>query len=206
MNSKEVKNILVSKYNFTLDQIQKLSIFHDKLLDFNSRYNLISKSTENSIWERHILVSAQLVHLIDFTTANTLVDLGSGGGFPGMVLAIFNVNPSFHVKLYEKSKVKCLFLSEIGNKLDLSIDIINDNINNRKISANYVVARAFKKMPEIIRISREIIKDNHRLIVLKGKNAKNEINLLPERDKYRYELIESISDARSKVLVMEIEK
>ena len=49
MNSKEVKNILVSKYNFTLDQIQKLSIFHDKLLDFNSRYNLISKSTENSI-------------------------------------------------------------------------------------------------------------------------------------------------------------
>ena len=82
----------------------------------NKKHNFISKSTEVDIWHRHILDSAQLVKFIDFSKGS-LSDLGSGAGFPGMVLAIFNENKNFHVKLYDKSPVKRAFLEKISKIL-----------------------------------------------------------------------------------------
>ena len=76
-------------------------------------YNLISKSTESSIWFRHILDSAQLIKHINMKNSTHLSDFGSGGGFPGIILAIYNKNPDFHVKLYEKSAVKREFLNMV---------------------------------------------------------------------------------------------
>ena len=107
MKAVKVKDILVEKLKFTIQDIEKLNIFHDELLKYNKQYNLISKSTENEIWSRHILDSAQIVNFIDFKQSHSLADLGTGAGFPGVILAIFNKNNKFHVKLYEKSKVKC---------------------------------------------------------------------------------------------------
>ena len=110
MNKDIVQSKLLNNLKFSSDDISKLSTFHDELLKFNKKYNLISKSTENDIWNRHILDSAQLVNYIGFEDGKSLADMGSGAGFPGIVLAIFNNNPKFHVKLYEKSNIKCDFL------------------------------------------------------------------------------------------------
>ena len=109
MKADKIKDILVKKLKFTHKDIEKLNKFHDELLKYNKKYNLISKSTENEIWSRHILDSAQIVNFIDFKQSHSLSDLGTGAGFPGIVLSIFNKNNKFHVKLYEKSKVKCNF-------------------------------------------------------------------------------------------------
>ena len=109
MQENEVINILQKKFSFSSKNISDLKILRIELLKANRKHNFISKSTETNIWHRHILDSAQLVKFIDFSKGS-LSDLGSGAGFPGLILALFNTNKDFHVKLYEKSAVKRSFL------------------------------------------------------------------------------------------------
>ena len=138
MNKEEVHTELVTKLKFNSDDLRKLSIFHDELLRFNKKYNLISKSTELHVWDRHILDSAQLVRYIDFDKDKSLSDMGSGAGFPGIVLAIFNKNPKFHVKLYDKSNIKCDFLDNIRNKLDIDYDkVIEYTIHDDRLGTSH---------------------------------------------------------------------
>ena len=110
MQEQEVIKILQEELRFTDQSIDKLKMFETELLKANKKHNLISKSNENCIWSRHILDSAQLVKFINFNQGS-LSDLGSGAGFPGLVLAIYNQNFNFHVKLYEKSPVKRMAIS-----------------------------------------------------------------------------------------------
>ena len=113
MQQDEVINILKKSLNFSDHSIEKLKKFANLVLKENNNYNLIAKSTENQIWFRHILDCAQLVKFIDFEQ-KSLADLGTGAGFPGLVIDIFNKNKAFHVKLYEKSPVKRRFFKK-GN-------------------------------------------------------------------------------------------
>mgnify|MGYP001343931347 FL=1 len=206
MDKKSTEEILSKILGFDDQGLRKLKIFHDNILKFNKKYNIIARSTENEIWSRHILDSAQIIKYISFNNNESLADLGTGAGFPGMVLAIYNRNPRFHVKLFEKSKVKCSFLREIKEELDIRVDIYSENFTKHEINANYIVSRAFKKLDDIMKISREIIKVNHRLIVLKGENAEIEINNLSESIKDRYELVESMTNKNSKILIVDIKK
>ena len=127
MQDKEVINILQNQLNFSSKSIAALNIFVDALISANKKHNFISQSTEADIWHRHILDSAQLVKFVDFSKGS-LSDLGSGAGFPGLILAIFNKNKNFHVKLFEKSPVKRAFLNEISNKLSIKVEIKGNNI------------------------------------------------------------------------------
>ena len=152
MQDKEVINILRNQLKFSSKSIEKLQIFINALINANKKHNFISKNTETDIWHRHILDSAQLVKFIDFSKGS-LADLGSGAGFPGLVLAIFNENKDFHVKLYEKSPVKRAFLREIRDKLSLKAEI-KGNVYDETVDTDYVVSRAFKKFEFIIQVSR----------------------------------------------------
>ena len=205
MTKEEVQLELSDKLNFTSDDLSMLQIFHDELLKFNKKYNLISKSTESNIWSRHILDSAQITKYIRFEDDKSLSDMGSGAGFPGIILAIFNKNSKFHVKLYEKSNIKCDFLTNIKNKLNLEFDVLG-NYQDEEINSEYVVSRAFKKLDEIIRISREIVKVNHKLIILKGKNAENEIKKLQHPLEFMYKLEKSLTDIDSRILIVDVKK
>ncbi|MDC0513799.1 16S rRNA (guanine(527)-N(7))-methyltransferase RsmG [Pelagibacteraceae bacterium] len=205
MKKDEVLVELKKNLKYRETDIDKLELFHHELLKYNKKYNLISASTENDVWTRHILDSAQIVKYIDFEDNKSISDMGSGAGFPGILIALFNNNPKFHVKLYEKSSVKRDFLNNMREKMNLEFNVMND-YKNEIITSQYVVSRAFKKLNELIRISREIIKVNHKLIILKGKNAEIEIkNLQPELN-YRYDLKESITDKDSKILIIDIKK
>ena len=169
MQDKEVISTLQNQLNYSEKNISDIKIFINELLKANKKHNLISKSTENVIWHRHILDSAQLVKFIDFSKGS-LSDLGTGAGFPGLILALFNKNKNFHVKLYEKSPVKKAFLKNISDRLSLNIEIRGD-IYEDSIDTDYIVSRAFKKLETIIQVSREIVKKSHKLIILKGQNA-----------------------------------
>ena len=117
-----------------------------KFLFLIKKYNLISKNTEKEIWDRHILDSAQLVKFINIKSCSGIADLGTGGGFPSIILAIYFQNFNFHVKLYEKSPVKSAFLTNITNLLGLNCKVICKDINLVNIDSNYIVCRAFKKI------------------------------------------------------------
>ena len=207
MNKEEVLNYLSKNLIFNSSEIEKLDVFQKELLKYNDSYNLIGSSTLNDIWTRHILDSAQIIKFIDFKKDNSLSDFGTGAGFPGLILAIYAQKYDFHVKLYEKSKVKCIFLDKILGILKLKkVKVICSNVSNEYIDSNYVICRAFRKLDYIMNISRENTKVNHKLIILKGKNALEEINMLQMKEQYRYEVKDSITDKESKILIFDVKK
>ena len=202
MRELEVIKILQEELKFTDQSIDKLKMLETELLNANKKHNFIAKSTEDSIWSRHILDSAQLVKYINFKQGS-LSDLGSGAGFPGLVLAIYNQNFNFHVKLYEKSPVKRDFLDEMIDKLKIKAEL-HPNVFGGIIESEYIVSRAFKKLDKIIQVSREMIKRPHKLIILKGQNAQEEANKAFKSQKYSYKLEESMTDKKSKIIIAEV--
>ena len=204
MQEKEVISSLKNQLNYTEKNIFDIKIFIKELLKANKKHNFISKSTEKVIWHRHILDSAQLVKFIDFSKGS-LSDLGSGAGFPGLVLALFNKNKDFHVKLYEKSPVKRAFLKDISDKLSLKIEIYG-NVYEDPIGSEYLVCRAFKKLEAVIQVSREIAKKSHKLIILKGQNAQEDLKKAFNKEKYDYKLENSITNEGSKIIIVDFKK
>ena len=204
MQDNEVINILQNELHFSSKTIPYIKIFVDELLKANKKHNFISKSTENNIWNRHILDSAQLVKFINFSKGS-LSDLGSGAGFPGLILALFNTNKDFHVKLYEKSPVKRAFLEDVCNKLSIKVQL-RGNIYEEIIDSDYIVTRAFKKLEAIIQVSREIAKKSHKLIILKGQNAQEDLKKAFKKEKYDYKLENSITNKDSKIIIVDFKK
>ena len=204
MQDNDIIRILQNQLNYSSKNISDIKIFINELLKANKKHNFISKSTENTIWHRHILDSAQLVKFIDFSKGS-LSDLGSGAGFPGLILALFNKNKNFHVKLYEKSPVKRAFLKYISDRLSLKIEICG-NIYEEYINTDYIVARAFKKLESIIQVSREIVKKSHKLIILKGQNAQEDLKKAFNKEKYDYKLENSITNEDSKIIIVDFKK
>ena len=204
MQDKEVISTLQNQLNYSAKNISDIKIFIDELLKANQKHNFISKTTEKVIWHRHILDSAQLVKFIDFSKGS-LSDLGSGAGFPGLILALYNRNKDFHVKLYEKSPVKRAFLRNISDRLSLKIEILG-NVYDSSINTDYIVSIAFKKLDEIIQVSREIAKKSHKLIILKGQNAQDDLKKAFIKQKYDYKLEKSITNEDSKIIIVDFKK
>ena len=212
MNSSEYKVksklILTKNLNFNHDKLQKIELFVNEVLSYNKKYNLISKNSEKDIWHRHVLDSAQLIKYIDSKKFNSLSDLGTGAGFPGIMLSIFYSDIlTFHVKLYEKSKVKINFIRAVIEKLGLkNTSIYENDYQSYILDTDYVISRAFKKLPEILRISRETVKKPHKLIVMMGKSAQDELNKASKGMIYKYKLVPSITESDSKILLVDVTK
>ena len=200
--------VLVKNLNFNHKKLKLIELYVQEVLNYNNNYNLISRNSEKDIWNRHVLDSAQLVKYIDHTNFNSLSDLGTGAGFPGIILSIFYSDIlTFHVKLYEKSKVKVNFIKTIKDKLGLKHMYIYENdYQSHILDADYIVCRAFKKLPEILRISRETVKRPHKLIVMLGKSAQDELNKASKGMIYKYKLITSITQSDSKILLVDVKK
>ena len=200
----KIINILKNKLKFNEKSINKLNSFVNSLLKFNLKYNLVSKSTLPVIWHRHIYDSAQIIPLIDFKSKGVLADFGTGGGFPGLVLSIFNKNPDFHVKLFDKSPVKTMFLKDQIKNLALNAEVLGNLDNFKKINANYVTARAFRKFNVMLQFSREKVTKPHKLIVFMGRNSQDKLNNISNSIKFKYKLINSETDTNSKIFFGEV--
>ena len=200
----KIITILKNKLKFSEISIQKLNIFVESLKKYNLKYNLVSNSTLPIIWQRHILDSAQIIPLINFKSKGVLADVGTGGGFPGLIISIFNKNPDFHVKLFDKSPVKSIFLKDQIKKLDLNAEVLGNLNNFKKINADYVTARAFRKFEVILQFSREKVIKPHKLIVFIGKNSQDKLNNISNSIKFKYKLVNSETDANSKIFYGEV--
>ena len=139
------------------NKISHLKVSRETCLDFekfismilkkNKEINIVSKNTgnNNTIRDRHIIDSAQIIDFVDFNT-NTICDLGSGGGFPGIVIAIMlkNMNKKLKVKLFEKSYHKSEFLRDVSKKLNLDTEIVQKDIfSTVKVESGTIISRAF---------------------------------------------------------------
>ena len=160
------------------ETITSLKKYEDILIKANKTLNLIGNSTIKDIWTRHFLDSAQVIDFIDKNN-KTLVDLGSGAGFPGLVLAIALKDRKIplKIKLIEKSPKKVKFLKNLINELQLNVEVINQNILQEPIKFfdDVFIARAFKPLKIILQLIHNKAKNWKKIFIFLGKTGKNEL-------------------------------
>ena len=160
------------------ETITSLKKYEGMLIEANKTLNLVGNSTIKDIWTRHFLDSVQVVDFID-KNDNTLVDLGSGAGFPGLVLAITLKDRKIplKIKLIEKSPKKVKFLRDMISKLNLDVEVINQNIleNPKKLLEDVFVARAFKPLKIILQLIHNKAENWKKVFVFLGKTGKTEL-------------------------------
>ena len=160
------------------ETIISLKKYEEILIEYNKRLNLIGKSTIKEIWTRHFLDSAQVIDFID-KNDKTLIDLGSGAGLPGLVLAILAKERKFplKIKLIEKSPKKAKFLKHLINEIHLDVKVINQNIleEEKKLLEDVFVARAFKPLEIILEFIHNKAQNWKKIFVYLGKTGKSEL-------------------------------
>jgi len=191
----------IKKFNVSRETIEKLNKYKDFLISSNKLLNLIGKTTENDIFSRHFTDSAQIYDLIE--DKSEIIDLGSGAGFPGVILKILMDYNQIdgNITLIEKSPKKCKFLQDLIDKLDLTIKVVNlkiENFNLNKIST--IVSRAFKNTVDTMEI---LFKNNDKIesiILLKGKTYQQELEDAKKKYTFDVEKFRSITSDESFIL------
>tara|TARA_B100001996_G_C18650143_1_gene589067 strand:- start:596 stop:1234 length:639 start_codon:yes stop_codon:yes gene_type:complete len=189
------------------ETITSLIEYENILKKANNGLNLIGKSTINIIWTRHFLDSAQVIDFID-KNDKTLIDLGSGAGFPGVVLGLMAKDRKIPVKikLIDKSPKKINFLKELMDRLDLSISVLNENIleETKTYEADVIVARAFKPLGKILELIHKKAKNWKKIFIFLGKKGKTE--LLQVSKSWDIEYKQRVSVTSDDSLIIEINR
>ena len=167
---------LLNQLNVSRETCLDFEKFISMIIDKNQEINIISRKTaiNGVIRDRHIVDSAQAIDFIDLNS-NTTSDLGTGGGLPGIVIAIMikNLKKNMKINLYEKSHHKGAFLREVSRKLNLDTEIIEKNIfETTGLKSGTIIARAFKPMPIILDLVQKNFSCYKNLIIFMGKNGK----------------------------------
>jgi 16S rRNA (guanine527-N7)-methyltransferase len=177
-----MKDEIIRKYsalnhlNVSRETFLDFETFISMIIDKNKEINIISKETcqNDTIRMRHIIDTAQAIDFVNLNS-NTTSDLGTGGGMPGIVMAIMmkRIKKDMKLILYEKSYHKSTFLREVSKKLNLETEIIQKNVfNEKKLDSGTIMARAFKPLPIILDLINKNFNTYKNLILFMGKNGK----------------------------------
>ena len=177
------------------------------LIESNKTLNLVGKSTINDVWTRHFLDSSQVIDFID-KNSKSVIDLGSGAGFPGLIVAILAKDRKIPIKvnLIEKSKKKALFLKRVINELKLDTYVLNLNVFELtdKIQTDLIIARAFKPLKTILRLLDQKVENWKKIFLFLGKTGQNELLQASKIWDIRYKQRRSVTSRDS--IVIEINR
>lgn len=173
---------------------QKLKLYIELLLKWNKTINLIAKSTEANIYERHILDSLQLMDLIDDKNIH-IADLGSGAGLPGIILSIAGVK---EVSLIESDVRKATFLRQASQLSANIIHVKNERLENVVSHFDLITARAFADLNKIFSLSQHL--NINRYLLMKGKNYRLEIDVANQNWRFDLTAHASRTDQDAKIL------
>ncbi len=170
----------ITKFEVSRETCNELESLISMIQKKNKEINIISRknSDQGAIRQRHIVDSAQIIDFVDLNT-NTTSDLGSGGGIPGLIIAILmkKLKNSMKIKLYEKSHHKCVFLKDVSEKLELNTEIIQKDIFKlRDIETGTIMSRAFKPMPIILDLVQKNFRKYKNIILFMGKSGRKILN------------------------------
>ena len=185
----------------TLEKIHKYCNF---LIKYNKKLNLISKSTESIIMSRHVEDSAQLLKYID-NNDKKILDIGSGAGFPGIVMEIIkkDLNINFKLDIVEKSSKKCTYLQELCKFLEIDVEIHNYDVKElKKKDYTTLVSRAFKPLDNFLNILNMSNIKYNKIILLKGERYHLEMEQAKKHWELNCDDFESVTNPVSKVLVI----
>ena len=194
-----ITNDLSSLIQVSRETIESLNEFKRILLENNKKFNLISSKDEEIVDVRHIQDSAQIVDLID-KKSKKCIDLGSGAGLPGIVVAIIlrDKKNETRMNLFEKSHRKSDFLREIKEKLKLDVNVYEKDVFKEKnLNSGSVIVRAFKPLPTILEIMEKNFINFSNLVVFMGKNGKQLVESSIKKWDFDYKKKRSITSKDS---------
>ena len=187
------------KINVSRETCGLIETYIQNVVDRNKEINLISKKSVENIRVRHIIDCAQAIDFID-KNDKKCIDLGSGAGLPGIVLAIIMKEKKSEMifELYEKSYHKSKFLEQVSEKLKIKTKILKkDILKEKKLITDVVIARAFKPLPEILKVVHSNFKVIKNLIVFMGSNGNKYLDASLEKWKFDYKKKVSITNKDS---------
>ena len=194
-----LNNLNVPRETF-LDFERLISLIIEK----NKIINIISKKTakNNIIRDRHIIDSAQIIDFVDLN-CDTTYDIGTGGGMPGIVIAIIakNLKKKLKFNLYEKSYHKSSFLIEVSRKLNLDTRVIQEDIfQSNNLKSGTIMARAFKPLPVVLNLVHNNFSSYSNLIMFMGKNGKQIMKEASKQWDFEYKEKRSLTNEDSFLL------
>ena len=186
----------------TNNQLKKVNTFIELALEFNKTHNIFVRTSKEEVMQKDINDCSPIINLIK--PNNNIADLGSGGGFPGILLSI--TKPDNKITLIESNNKKCYFLRTVIDRLELkNTEVINQTItkNNNLERFDVITARAFASIEKIISLTQKNNKKETEYILLKGKEQKikEELKLLDQK-KYRYEIIKLDNENHERNIVV----
>lgn len=187
-------------FHVSRETFAKLEIYAALLEKWQNSINLVSKSTLPDLWQRHFLDSAQIYPLVK-DAEGALADIGSGAGFPGLVLSVLG---RADVHLVESDRRKAVFLREAARACDANATVHACRIEDTPVTeAAIVTARALAPLPQLLDYAAPLLAESGRCILLKGRTAAEDI--AAAREKFHFSLVKqsSIADEQGAVLVLE---
>jgi 16S rRNA (guanine527-N7)-methyltransferase len=177
-----------------IETFQLLTEYTDLVLKWNKSINLISKNTIDDIWTRHIKDSMQLMNYLNKT--DYVIDIGSGAGFPAIVLSILGVH---NITLVESDIRKTVFLLQAAKISSNNIIVKNLRVENFKSECDVITSRAFASLIDIFKYTQNIFVRN-KYLLMKGKNYLNEIEAAKEKWNFDIKIYDSLSSMDGKIL------
>ncbi len=163
----EIKKLNI---NITDEMLEKLEVYKNFLQEYNEHTNLTAIKDDEAIYLKHFYDSMTIVKAIDLNKINNLLDIGTGAGFPGMVIKIFY--PNLKVTLLDSNNKKIHFLQELSQKLNLEVELINarveDYAKNNLNKFDIVTSRAVANLRVLSELALPLVKENGLFIALKG--------------------------------------
>ena len=194
------QEIFTTQLNVSRETLDIFSVYAETLAKWQSKINLISRKTIDNVWRRHFLDCAQLYNLLPSGTKNIL-DIGSGAGFPGLVLAVMGVK---NVTLVEADSKKCLFLSEVVRRTGRHANIVNCRIEEFDGGHfDVITARALAPMDKLLSYINPHFGPRTKGIFLKGEHVDRELTKVKKQWKLEYKTIPSITSDGGSVIIVE---
>ena len=196
------KNEFVKSLNVSRETLSNFYEYKTLLYKWNEKINLVSKHTLIDIWERHFLDSGQIILNVE-ASGKRWVDVGSGAGFPGLVVALLlrDRKVDCDLVLVEKHPKKVFFLKEVIRKLNLSVEVVNDNIYTLEpLNADILTARAFSELNNLMEIAFRHRKKEGICLFLKGENYKIELDKTLNNWFFDYDIVGSLSSSSGNII------
>lgn len=198
MDKEEIKEVLFNRYDVSHETFKRLEDFVSLLQKWSRVHNLVSNSEQNNLWGRHVLDSAQLVSFV--SAHNIVLDIGSGSGFPGVILALLS---SANIILVERNKKKSVFLSEAKRILCPNLIVKNAPVEETRFDkVDTITARGVAKVSHLLRCSAPYLKQNIKFLLLKGKEWGRELDEAKEQWDFSCQIKDSITDQEGKILIL----
>lgn len=184
------------------ETIDRLKHYHHLLETWQKKLNLVSSSTLNNAWERHFLDSLQLLPYLP-NDAKTLIDLGSGAGFPGLVLAISRPE-TLSVTLIESDFKKCVFLENVSRETFSPVKILCQRIESLTdpIKADIITARGLTSLKQLFEYSFPLMTETSLCLFLKGKDFEREIAEAERNWNFDLEIFPSLTDSEARIVMI----